>query len=203
MPEWLWAIQCLSAQDQALKPCVPRVKRHKTTQKTCGYHGHSALCQTTKKGVKRGKKIAMPCDCRSPAGKPWQKISKIFPQKSGEIFETFCHIFLEPPTDVPRALPRLPVPPGPNVGTRLRPDRATPWQAGITPSCPAHETAEQRLAISPCKQPSLNPSKPSLIPDTSIQETGYLKQNLCFFQRKIEEIDRIVTTDFLPCCFGE
>ena len=93
MWECLRATQGLSAKDQALKPCVPRVKRHKTIQKTCGYHGHSALCQTTKKGVKRGKKIAMPCDCRSPAGKPWQKISKIFPQKSGEIFETFCHIF--------------------------------------------------------------------------------------------------------------
>ena len=32
-----------------------------------------------------------------PAGKPWQKISKIFPQKSGEIFETFCHIFWSHP----------------------------------------------------------------------------------------------------------
>ena len=93
MRECLRATQGLSAKNRALKPCVPRVKRHKTTQKTCGYHGHSALCQTTKKGVKRGKKIAMPCDCRSPAGKPWQKISKIFPQKSGEIFETFCHNF--------------------------------------------------------------------------------------------------------------
>ena len=55
--------------------CMPRIKRHKTTQKTCGYYGHMLK---------------------------------------------------------------------PNVSTRLRPDRATPWQAGIMPSCPPHETAEQQ-----------------------------------------------------------
>ena len=176
---------------------MPRVKRHKTIQKTCGYHGHSALCQTTKKGVKRGKKIAMPCDCRSPAGKPWQKISKIFPQKSGEIFETFCHKFWSHPDR--RATG--PTPPPGATGRRGAGAGDKPLQQpSLNPSKPSQNPGKPSLNPS---KPSLNPSKPSLIPDTSIQETGYLKQNLCFFQRKIEEIDRIVTTDFLPCCFGE
>ena len=73
-------------------------------------------------------------------------------EKRGDFQNILPQIFEPTPTCEPRDHLRLPVPPGPNVGTRLRPDRATPWQAEITPSCPAHETAEQGLAISPCKQ---------------------------------------------------
>ena len=68
-----------------------------------------------------------------------QTVAKDFENLSAEKRGDFRNILpqiLEPtPTGAPRALPRLPVPPG----------------AGV-----------QGLAISPCKQPSLPPSKPRL-----------------------------------------